>query len=416
VQQRVNPGNKSLADYRSIIRRGLFDEIVTLGERLRGKRVLHVSATSFGGGVAEILYTLVPLMRDVGLQAAWDIMFGSEPFFNVTKSFHNALQGAEYELTVEDRAIYEEYNRISAEALQKSGEDWDIILIHDPQPALLKYFSGGLSPQTKWIWRCHPDLSTPNRQVLDYLLPHIADYDAQIYTMHEYTPPDVHLPGLTLIPPAIDPLSPKNMALSADDARYIVSQFGVDPERPFMVQVSRFDPWKDPLGVIDAYRLVKEEIPEVQLVLIGSMAHDDPEGWDYWYKTVNYADGDRDIFLFSNLTNVGAIEVNAFQSIANVVIQKSIREGFGLVVTEALWKARPLVAARVGGIPMQVDGGGGILIDTIPEAAAACVKILKDPDFARQIGRMGKEHVREHYLSPRQLRDNLLLFAKLLEV
>jgi trehalose synthase len=416
VQQRVNPGNKSLADYRSIVRRELYDEVVNLGERLRGKRVLHVSATSFGGGVAEILYTLVPLMRDAGLEAEWDIMFGSEPFFNVTKSFHNALQGAEYELTVEDRAIFEEYNRMSAEALQKAGDDWDIILVHDPQPALLKYFTGGLSPETKWIWRCHPDLSTPNREVLDYLVPHIADYDAQIYTMQEYTPPDVHLPGLTLIPPAIDPLSPKNMALSADDARYIVSQFGVDVERPFLVQVSRFDPWKDPLGVIDAYRMVKDEVPEIQLVLIGSMAHDDPEGWDYWYKTVNYADGDRDIFLFSNLTNVGAIEVNAFQSIADVVIQKSIREGFGLVVTEALWKARPLVAARVGGIPMQVDGGGGILIDTIPEAASACVKVLKDPDFARQIGRLGKEHVREQYLSPRQLRDNLLLFAKLLGV
>jgi trehalose synthase len=416
VQQRVNPGNKSLADYRSIVRRELYDEVVTLGERLRGKRVLHVSATSFGGGVAEILYTLVPLMRDVGLEAEWDIMFGSEPFFNVTKSFHNALQGADYELTVEDRAIYEEYNRMSAEALQKAGEEWDIVLVHDPQPALLKYYSGGLSPETRWIWRCHPDLSTPNREMLDYLVPYIADYDAQIYTMQDYTPPDVHLPGLTLIPPAIDPLSPKNMALSTDDSRYIVNQFGVDVDRPFMVQVSRFDPWKDPLGVIDAYRMVKEQIPEVQLVLIGSMAHDDPEGWDYWYKTVNYADGDRDIFLFSNLTNVGAIEVNAFQSIADVVIQKSIREGFGLVVSEALWKARPLVAARVGGIPMQVDGGGGILIDTIPEAADACVKILQDPDFARHIGRLGKEHVRENYLSPRQLRDNLLLFAKLLGV
>jgi trehalose synthase len=416
LQQRVNPGNKSLADYRSIVRRELYDEVVTLGDRLRGKRVLHVSATSFGGGVAEILYTLVPLMRDAGLETEWDIMFGSEPFFNVTKSFHNALQGAEYDLTVEDRAIYEEYNRLTAEALQKSGEDWDIVFVPDPQPALLKYFSGGLSPETRWIWRCHPDLSTPNPHVLDYLLPHIADYDAQIYTMEEYTPPDVHMPGLTLIPPAIDPLSPKNMALSADDARYIVSQFGVDVERPYIVQVSRFDPWKDPLGVIDAYRLIKEEIPEAQLVLIGSMAHDDPEGWDYWYKTVNYADGDRDIFLFSNLTNVGAIEVNAFQSIADVVIQKSIREGFGLVVTEALWKARPLVASRVGGIPMQVDAGGGMLVDTIPEAAAACTKLLKDRDFAREMGRHGKEHVRTHYLTPRLLRDDLLLFAKLLSV
>ncbi len=414
--QRVNPGNKSLADYRSIIRRDLYDEVVDLSERLKGVRVLHVNATSFGGGVAEILYTLVPLMRDAGLEAEWGVMFGAEPFFNVTKGFHNALQGADYELTVEARAIYEEYNRQSAAALVQAHEEWDIVLVHDPQPALLKHFSDGMSKVTKWIWRCHIDTSTPNRQVLDYLLPYITDYDAQIFTLKEYTLPGVNLPGLTLIPPSIDPLSPKNMALSPDDARYIANQFGVDTQRPFLLQVSRFDPWKDPLGVIDAYRAVKEEVPEAQLVLIGSMAHDDPEGWDYWYKTVNYAAGDQDIFLFSNLTNVGAIEVNAFQSIADVVVQKSIREGFGLVVTEALWKARPLVASRVGGIPIQVTAGGGILIDTIPEAAAACVKILKDPQFAREMGRQGKEHVRQHYLTPRQLRDNLRLFAKLLSV
>ncbi len=414
--QRVNPGNKSLADYRSIIRRELYDEVVELGKRLDGARVLHVSATSFGGGVAEILYTLIPLLRDVGIETEWDIMFGAEQFFNVTKGFHNALQGADYELTVEGRAIYEEYNRQSAAALVESGEEWDVVLVHDPQPALVKHFAEGLSPETSWIWRCHIDTSTPNRQVLDYLLPYITDYDAQIYTMAEYTPPDVSLPGLTLIPPAIDPLSPKNMALSTEDSHYIVGQFGVDPERPFITQVSRFDPWKDPLGVIDVYRAVKEEIPEVQLVLIGSMAHDDPEGWDYWNKTVNYADGDKDIFLFSNLTNVGAIEVNAFQSIADVVIQKSIREGFGLVVAEALWKARPMVASRVGGIPMQVAAGGGILVDTIPEAAEACAKIIKDPEFARNIGRRGKEHVRENFLMPRQLRDNLALYAKLMGV
>ncbi|HZB82028.1 MAG TPA: glycosyltransferase [Rubrobacteraceae bacterium] len=411
--QQVNAGNKSLADYRSIVRQELYEELQTLSERLKGVRVLHVNATRFGGGVAEILYTLVPLTRDVGLAAEWGVMFGAEPFFNVTKGLHNALQGAPYELTVESRAIYEEYNRQSAEALE---DEWDIIFVHDPQPALLKHFSGGLSPETKWIWRCHIDTSTPNRQVLDYLSPYIEEYDAQVYTMKEYTPPDLNLEGLVLIPPAIDPLSPKNMALLVDDARYITNQFGIDEKRPFILQVSRFDPWKDPLGVIDVYRLVKEEIPEVQLVLVGSMAHDDPEGWDYWYKTVNYAADDRDIYLFSNLTNVGSIEVNAFQSLANVVIQKSIREGFGLVVTEALWKARPLVASRVGGIPMQVEGGGGILIDSVPDAAAACVKLLQDPEFARQMGQRGKEHVRKHYLTPRLLRDDLRLFAKLLKV
>ncbi len=411
--QQVNAGNKSLADYRSIIRRELYEELQDLSERLRGVRVLHVNATSFGGGVAEILYTLVPLMRDAGLAAEWDVMLGAEPFFNVTKGFHNALQGASYDLTVESRAIYEEYNRRSAAALK---DEWDIVFVHDPQPALLKHFSGGLSPETKWIWRCHIDTSTPNREVLDYLSPYIKDYGAQIFTMKEYTPPGLDLPGLVIIPPAIDPLAPKNMALSADDARYITNQFGVDAKRPFILQVSRFDPWKDPLGVIDVYRLVKEKIPETQLVLVGSMAHDDPEGWDYWYKTVNYAADDRDIYLFSNLTNVGAIEVNAFQSLADVVIQKSVREGFGLVVTEALWKGRPLVASRVGGIPMQLEGGGGILIDSVPDAAAACVKLLEDPEFARQMGRSGKEHVRKHYLTPRLLRDDLRLFAKLLKV
>jgi trehalose synthase len=416
VLQLVNPGTKSIADYRSIIRRDLFEEIHDLAERLKGARVLHVNATAFGGGVAEILYTLVPLMRDVGLEADWSVMYGAEPFFDVTKGFHNALQGADYDFTVEGRAVYEDYNQRSAEALVDSGNEWDLMFIHDPQPALLKEFSGGLSPETKWIWRCHIDTSTPNRQVLDYLAPYIKDYDAQIYTMQQYTPPDMDLPNLALIPPAIDPLSPKNMALSPSDARYIVDQFGVDTTRPFLVQVSRFDPWKDPLGVIDVYRRVKEDVPEVQLVLIGSMAHDDPEGWDFWYKTVEYAAGDQDIFLFSNLTNVGAIEVNAFQSIADVVIQKSIREGFGLVVTEALWKARPIVAGRVGGIPMQVTAGGGILVDGIPEAAAACSKILMDPEYAAEMGRHGKEHVREHYLTPRLLRDDLLLFAKLLGV
>lgn len=411
--QRVNPGHKSLADYRSIVRRDLYEEIQDLSTRLEGARVLHINATSFGGGVAEILYTLVPLMRDAGLETEWGVMFGAEPFFNVTKGFHNALQGADYELSVEARAIYEEYNRQSAAELD--GE-WDIIFIHDPQPALMKHFSGGYGPDTRWIWRCHIDTSTPNQQVLDYLAPYIKDYDAQVYTMQEYTPPDLELPNLVLIPPAIDPLSPKNMALPGDDARYIVNQFGVDTERPFLLQVSRFDPWKDPLGVIDVYRAVKEDVPEAQLVLIGSMAHDDPEGWDYWYKTVNYASGDQDIFLFSNLTNVGAIEVNAFQSLADVVIQKSIREGFGLVVTEALWKGRPLVASRVGGIPMQVTKGGGMLVDTIPEAAIACTKLLQDKEFAHQMGRVGKEHVRSNYLTPRLLRDDLLLFAKLLGV
>jgi trehalose synthase len=411
--QRVNPGHKSFADYRSIVHRELYEEVVELSERLEGARVLHVNATAFGGGVAEILYTLVPLMRDVGLECEWEVMFGAEAFFNVTKSFHNALQGADYELTIEDRAIFEEYNRQSAAALDS---EFDIMFIHDPQPALLKHFAEHLPESAKWIWRCHIDTSTPNRQVMDYLTPYIQEYDAQIFTMQEYTPPDIELPKLVLIPPAIDPLSPKNMALPAEDAHYIVDQFGVDANRPILLQVSRFDPWKDPLGVIDAYRLVKEQVPEVQLVLVGSMAHDDPEGWEYWQKTTEHAAGDEDIFLFSNLTNVGSIEVNAFQSRADVVIQKSIREGFGLVVTEALWKARPTVASRVGGIPMQIPDGCGLLVDSIEETAVACVKLIQNRELAREMGLRGKEYVRRHFLTPRLLRDDLKLFTELLGV
>jgi trehalose synthase len=216
-------------------------------------------------------------------------------------------------------------------------------------------------------------------------------------------------------PPAIDPLTPKNMALSAEDAAYIVDQFGIDVERPLLTQVSRFDPWKDPLGVIDAYRLVREDVPDVQLALVGSMAHDDPEGWDYYNRTVEYADGDRDIYVLSNLNNVGSVEVNAFQVHSQAVLQKSIREGFGLTVTEALWKARPTVAGRAGGIVAQiVDDDFGWLVDSPAEAAEACKEILADPAAARVRALRGKEYVRRHFLTPRLLRDWLALFNVLL--
>jgi trehalose synthase len=215
-------------------------------------------------------------------------------------------------------------------------------------------------------------------------------------------------------PPAIDPLAPKNMALSPEDAAYIVDQFGIDVSRPLLTQVSRFDPWKDPLGVIDAYRIVKQEQAGVQLALVGSMAHDDPEGWDYWNQTVAYADGDPDIFLLSNLNNVGSVEVNAFQVHSAVVIQKSIKEGFGLTVSEGLWKARPTVAGNVGGIVTQIENGRtGWLVDSSEECAAACLEILADPAAARGRALLGKEHVRKHFLTPRLLRDRLALFNRL---
>jgi trehalose synthase len=403
----VNVGHKSLADYASIATRGLMDEILRLAEPLAGKRVLHVSATAFGGGVAEINYTLVPLMADAGLDVEWRVIRGHDDFFNVTKKIHNALQGNPVGLTAEEREVFRHYNALNAAELEGA---YDFVVIHDPQPvAMIEH----AEKTGKWTWRGHIDFSTPNWEVFDALLPSICRYDAAVFHMKEYVPPSPELPPCFIWPPAIDPLAPKNMALAPEDASYIVDQFGVDIGRPLLTQVSRFDPWKDPLGVIDAYRVVKERFPEVQLALVGSMAHDDPEGWDYYNRTVEYAASDPDIFILSNLNNVGSVEVNAFQVHSAAVIQKSIREGFGLTVSEALWKARPTVAGRVGGIVTQIeDGRTGWLVDSPEACAAACIEILADPDAARERALRGKEVVRRNFLTPRLLRDWLALFNR----
>jgi trehalose synthase len=270
----------------------------------------------------------------------------------VTKAIHNALQGNPIGLTSPQEAIFAEYNRRNAEALEGA---WDYVIVHDPQPCGMIEHARDAAPH--WIWRCHIDLSTPNPGVLAFLAPWLGRYDATIFHRPEYVPEIADLPEAFIWPPAIDPLAPKNMALTIEDAVYITNQFGIDTDRPLLTQVSRFDPWKDPLGVIDAYRLVCEQHPDVQLALVGSMAHDDPEGWDYYNRTVEHAAGDDDIHILSNLNNVGAVEVNAFQVISDAVIQKSIREGFGLTVAEALWKARPVVGGRVGGILSQIRDG-----------------------------------------------------------
>jgi trehalose synthase len=409
VLQEVALGDRSLADYTHIAGRGLIDQIRELAEPLEGKKVLHVSATAFGGGVSEILYTLVPLMRDVGLDAHWQVIIGREEFFNVTKLMHNSLQGAEQTISDEQWEVFEAYNTMNAQSLEG---DWDAIIIHDPQPAAMK--RNAEEKARRWIWRCHIDLSTPNEETLARMLPLIHDYDASVWHLEQYVPAGLDGGLRRIYPPAIDPLSPKNMALSPDDAAYVCDQFGIDTDRPLLCQVSRFDPWKDPIGVIDAYRLVREEVPEAQLALVGSMATDDPEGWEFFHETFRHADGDPDIKILNNLNNVGAIEVNAFQSQADLVIQKSIREGFGLTVTEALWKGRPTVAGDVGGIPLQItDGVTGFLVATPEETAQRSIEVLKDPELAKRIGRAGKAHARERFLTPRLLRDWLGLFGEL---
>jgi len=408
--QLVNVGHKSLGDYASLAARGLMEEIRALAEPLAGKRVVHLSATAFGGGVAEILYTLVPLMQHAGLETEWRIIRGADDFFNVTKTIHNALQGSPDGLSESHEEIFHRYQELNA---RDFTDDYDFVIVHDPQPVgLIDHF-----PDSKahWIWRGHIDFSTPNQDVLGFLLPSIAHYDATIFHLAEYAPRANGLPPAYIWPPAIDPLAPKNMALSAEDAAYIVDQFGIDVERPLLTQVSRFDPWKDPLGVIDAYRAVKAEVPDVQLALVGSMAHDDPEGWAYYNATVEYADGDPDVYILSNLNNVGSVEVNAFQVHSAAVIQKSIKEGFGLTVTESLWKTRPTVAGRVGGIVAQIqDGETGWLVDSATDCAEACIEILRHPQEARQRALRGKEYVRRHFLTPRLLRDWLVLMNRLL--
>jgi trehalose synthase len=409
VLQPVAVGTKLLSDYTHIVGKDLIAEVRELAAPLEGRKVVHVSATAFGGGVSEILYTLVPLMKDVGLEVEWQVIYGREEFFNATKLMHNALQGAPEDLTEEQWDTWRHYNEMNAREL---AGDWDVALIHDPQPAAMF----GLVPEKArgWVWRCHIDLSTPNPDTIRQLLPYIRDYPQSLFHMPDYVPDGMN-GVVNIVPPAIDPLAPKNMALSPEDASYVCAQFGIDVDRPMICQVSRFDPWKDPLGVIDAYRLVKEEIASVQLALVGSMASDDPEGWDYFNATIAHADGDPDIHILNNFNNVGAIEVNAFQSQSDVLIQKSTREGFGLTVSEAIWKGRPFIGGDVGGIPLQVeDGVSGFLVDSVEMCAQRTLEILRDPELGKQLGRTGKERVRKEFLTPRYLRDYLRIFTELL--
>jgi trehalose synthase len=322
---------------------------------------------------------------------------------------HNSLQGDPQAITDEQWEVFEAYNVMNAQDLEG---DWDLIIVHDPQPAALR--ANAPDRSRRWVWRCHIDLSTPNEETLARLSPLISEYDASVWHLEQYVPAGLDGGLRKIMPPAIDPLSPKNMALSPEDAAFVCEQFGIDPERPLVCQVSRFDPWKDPMGVIDAYRLIRAEASDVQLALVGSMATDDPEGWEFFHSTFRHADGDPDIKILNNLNNVGAIEVNAFQSQADVVMQKSLREGFGLTVTEALWKGRATIGGDVGGIPLQItDGETGFLVSSPEQAAERSLEILADPELAKRLGRAGKERARERFLTPRLLRDWLGLMVEI---
>jgi trehalose synthase len=405
----VDVGPRPLKQYEPIVGEQALEEIRDLAAPLRGARIAQINATTYGGGVSELLRSIVPLYRGLGIQCDWRIISAGPEFFNVTKAFHNALQGAPYELT---RAARETYLMRSTRNAQLLEEEYDFIIVHDPQPAAIRYFKGRAG--ARWIWRCHIDTSQPNEAVLDFMLPFLLEYDALVFTMDRFVPPRLEHQRLATIMPAIDPLSPKNMTLSEGLGEEIRAWRGIDPDRPLLTQVSRFDPWKDPLGVIAVYRLVRKDMPGLQLALLSTIAHDDPEVWDMYKVLVDEVRGDDDIHLLTNLIGVGDVEVNAFQAFSNVVIQKSIREGFGLVVAETMWKGTPVVANRSGGIPLQMgDGVGGFLVDSSEECAERALYLLRHRQEGRTLGLAGRERVRRQFLITRLLADELRLLASL---
>ncbi|NMO17686.1 glycosyltransferase [Pyxidicoccus fallax] len=408
----VDVGKRSLAAYRGVAPDAQLDELLHLADRLRGARCMHLNATSYGGGVSEILRTLVPLYNDLGLNADWKLIHGDETFFQVTKRIHNGLQGAPGELTESDKAIYLANAQLNASRLISDSEDYDFIFVHDPQPAVL----AAISPlrDARWIWRCHIDTSHPNPSFWEFLSPYLGAYDAAVFTLQDFIPPELPIHDVHVYPPAIDPLSPKNYPLPVELARHVLEWIGIRMHRPLVTQVGRFDRWKDPLGVVHAYQRVRPHIPDLQLALVGSLALDDPEGWEVYEEVRAATAGDPLIHVLTNLVGVGNIEVNALQALSNVVVQKSLREGFGLVVSEAVWKGTPVIGGRVGGIPLQLpEDTGGVLVDTVEECAEALLHLLRQPEEAQLLGARGREHVREHFLMPRLLLDHLRLLNHL---
>jgi trehalose synthase len=371
------------------------------------KTILNVNSTKFGGGVAEILQNMIPLMRELNLDARWEAFTAPESFFEITKKMHNALQGnREIHFSDDEVISYKKQAKSTYEQIKPKG---DFVIIHDPQPCpLIKEVPERTG---KWIWRCHIDTSDPNPQAWNMISEFLPEYDALVFTKKEYSRSDIHN-RIYQIPPSIDPFSEKNMKLSEKRAKVIIKNF-VPLEKPLVTQISRFDPWKDPFGVIDAYRIVKEK-KDISLALVGSLAKDDPEGKEYLDKVIDYANDDPDIYILTNLDGVHNVEVNAFQQISNVILQKSIKEGFGLTVTEAMWKETPVIGGNVGGIKLQIDDGvNGYLVDSVEETAEKILYLLNNPKKANEMGKEAKEKVKNNFLLLTHIEKYLDLFIDL---
>ena len=406
MRSTVNRHMPSLAEYEPIVGRSAIEDLRALVTRLAGQRVVMVNSTRAGGGVAEILSRMVPLLNELGLRVRWEVIEGSEPFFAVTKKFHNALHGKPEVITPEVFELFLEVGRRNAARL---AIDDEVVFIHDPQPITLVE-QRQAHPASRWIWRCHLDVSRPNRAVWSFLEPFILKFDAAVYSSAAFAQ---QIPmRQMLIAPSIDPLSEKNRELTPEEIAAVLHQLGVPQDRPIVTQVSRFDDLKDPLGVIDAFLRVRRSM-RCQLVLAGGSASDDPEAEDVLHRVRERAKGHPDIHLLM-LPPDSHLEINALQRASAVVVQKSLKEGFGLTVAEALWKARPVVASAVGGIPLQVKHRySGLLVHSVEGAASAIKQLLNNADYAKRLGENGREHVRQNFLLTRHLQDYLLMVLTL---
>ena len=389
-----------LNDYQKVVPKGTIEFLKRLAEQVKGRKILHINSTKLGGGVAEMLRSDVLLLQDIGIEAEWQIISGTEEFFNVTKSFHNALQGQDQHLSRQMLQAYLEVNRGNARRL---SFDADYVVIHDPQPAAL--IESRLA-QGKWVWRCHIDISRPQWKVWTFLKQFVMNYDAAVFSLPRFAQ-RLPIPQF-LVFPSIDPLSDKNRDLSPQEQLQILTRLNVPTDKPMLLQVSRFDRFKDPLGVIQSYRLVKKH-HDVQLVLAGGEATDDPEGETVLSEVREAARDDPDIHILL-LPPDANLEINALQRAATIVLQKSLREGFGLTVAEAMWKGKPVIGSFVGGITVQlVYGVTGFTVNSVEGAAFRIHQLLDNPEVMTKIGKDGKEYVRQNFLITRNLGDWLAL-------
>lgn len=396
--------SNSLMDYIPVVGKVAISQLQQLAEHLQGAKVVHVNSTKEGGGVAEILNWLIPVMNELGLDASWEVINGNEEYFRTTKSFHNGLQGNPTVLSPMMKQAYEDTVEENAQRLRPILEEADFVIIHDPQPAALLEHCP--NRKGKWVWRCHIDASRPYRKVWQYIKSKVSAYDASIFSMAEFAQSLPH-PEF-LIAPSIDPLSEKNCDIPNDELNRIMMELGIPRDRPILTQISRFDRFKDPIGVIEAYKMIKDSI-NVELVLAGGGATDDPEGAAVLEEVKSAALGDEHIHILFLPSNAHRI-INALQRASTIVIQKSLQEGFGLTVTEALWKSKPVIGGNVGGIRRQVHNYyTGFLVNT-PEGAALRIRyLLRNPEKMKAIGETGKQFVRENFLLTRHLREYLTL-------